>query len=422
MKPAPTFFEKTVVLLTRVKPQFFSEWAFFYSCCLLVISTTHAQAQSFEGQSFKLGATSLIPELRLDYVSVDNAFRDAVNPVDATGFIVAPAFKWEADRRLLALSATYRGRYGQFSESELDFDDHDLIFRADAAPGTRHRTFGEFVVRQESEEFGTGQSQFATGLTETIEERDIRLQVGYTYGAKDARGNVGGGLAITDRSYNDLGPITDGDDFTAVAPYTFFSYRISPDTRFRTELRFTSFDFDQDTRDRDAISLLGGLDLNATERTGGRVRLGVTRSDFDMEQISDETTFVADINVFFRPRSYSRLDLLFSRDLATVDDDTNGVGESVVDDIRLSWKHGWTSRVSTTLELESERADRECPNIDTVTSGVSLEFDINVRRWLAFGAGVGTSRRTVDSCDPADDSDSREFDRDSVGVHVRMTL
>jgi len=387
----------------------------------LMLSSSLAHAQSFRGQPLRLGETTFIPEVRLDYVSIDNAFNTSINEQEASGFIVAPAVEWEADRRLLELNASYRGRYGSFSESALNFTDHDLRASLAAAPAKKHRTAFNFRLLQEAEEFGTGQAAFVAGQDDQVVDTSTSLSAGYTYGARDARGNIGAGFSFLNKSYNDLGTITDGDDYTAFGPFLAFSYRISADTRLLVETRLFAQDYDADSRDRNTISFLVGADLEATDRTGGRIRLGLSEADFDAAGIEDRTTFVADVDLYYRPRQHSRFDLSVRRDLATVDASADGVGESVRDDVQFTWAYGWTSRFSTRLRIDTDRIDRVCPNIDTLTSGVSLNFDIGIRRWLSVGAGAGISRRTADACDVEDDG-SRDYQRNSLGVHVTMTL
>ena len=387
------------------------------------MSMHNASAQSFEGQPVRLGATRLIPEVRLEYENVDNAFRSNDNEVDADGFIVAPAVSFEADRRLLELNATYRGRFGTFSESALDFVDHDLRASVEAKPATRHNVSANFRYLQEAEDFGTGQAIFETNADDQIIDRTASLNFGYAYGAAAAQGNIGGGLTLVDRTFSGLDDITDGDDSTSIGPFVYFSYRVSPDTRLRLEARFLDRDFDADNRDRSEIGLFAGADLAATDRTGGSVRLGVTESDFDLAGVNNRTTFVADVNVYFQPTSRTRLDLLFGRDFQTVDQAVDGVGESVVDDFRLSWRQNWTARFSTRVNFDVDNIDRECPGtVDTLTSGGSIDFDVNIRRWLSVGAGYGFTRRTADVCDAGQDNDSFEFDLNSYTVHVTATL
>jgi len=387
----------------------------------LLLSSSLAHAQDFDGQPLRLGETTFIPEVRLDYISIDNAFSTNTNQQEATGFIVSPAVEWQADRRLLELNASYRGRYGSFSESALNFTDHDIRASIGAAPATRHRTALSFRFLQEAEEFGTGQAAFFAGQDDQVVDTSTSLNAGYTFGARDARGNIGGGFTFLNRAYNDVGDITSGDDFTTVGPYVAFSYRISPDTRLRLEARFITQDYDADVRDRNTISLLAGADLAATDRTGGRIRFGVSEADFDAADVNNRTTFVADVDLYYRPREHSRFTLNYTRGLETIDASADGVGESVRDDIQLAWRYDWSSRFGTRLAIDADLIDRVCPNIDTLSTGASLGFDVQIRRWVSIGAGVSTRRRTADACDAPED-DSLDYQRNSVAATITMTL
>lgn len=380
------------------------------------------QARDFQGQSFAIGETSLTPELRLDYLSTDNAFLSTTDPQEATAFVLSPSVNWVANRRLLELSASYRGKYASYSESVLDYTDHDLSLQVQAAPATRHRVGAELTLHQEHEELGTGQTQLDTNLEDQIVTTDVILNTNYAYGAVNAQGNVGGGLTLVSRSFNDVGPITEGDDYSNIWPYAYFSYRLSPDTRFRAEIRYAVLDYDEDLRDRSELTLLGGLDLAATSRSGGRVRLGVTNANYDNASVSDSTEFVADIDLYFKPKSYSRFDLTFQRNLDTVDGDPAGVAESVQDNATLVWTQDWTARITTKLLLETDRVDRTCPNIDTITDSAGLEVSVNIRRWIAVGAGVGTRQRSATACVQGDGSNELEFDETVYGLHVMATL
>jgi len=52
---------------------------FLLLAILVLVSNSMAHAQSFRGQPLRLGETTFIPEVRLDYVSVDNAFNSNTN-------------------------------------------------------------------------------------------------------------------------------------------------------------------------------------------------------------------------------------------------------------------------------------------------------------------------------------------------------
>jgi len=373
-------------------------------------------------QAVKLGDTNLTPTLRLDYVTVDNTFRSADDPVGTSGLIVSPSLSWVADRRLLALSAGYDGRYGAYDESARDFDDHRIAFGVDSAPGTRHRLNGRFLLNRSHEEVGTGQTRFLNNPDDQIETTASTLRLGYVYGAASAKGNVGTGIIFSAVSYDNFDEITDGDDYSAVRPYVTFSYRLSPDTRLVAETRYGVVDYDDDRRDRSEISVLGGFDLKATSRTGGSVRLGVTNASYDTQGIEDSSTFVADVDLFFSPRTFSRFSVSFNRDLNTVDNDAAGARQSTVDKLGISWSQEWSSRLSSRLAYELERFDRTCPNNGTDTGTIALEVGVNIRRWVSVGLSASNSQRTVGDCSGLREPGAADYDVNNLGAFVFVTL
>lgn len=381
-----------------------------------------ANAQELDKQWVKVGETRVIPELRLDYVSVDNAFYDSSNPVESTGILLSPSVTWEADRRLLKLSAAYSGVYGNYSESNLNFNDHDITFRIDAARGARHRAFGEFTIEKTHENLGTGQTTFTPNVTEQVESTRVGLNAGYTFGVASAKGNVGVGLIVGTQTFNDVATITEGDDNSEITPYVFFSYRLSPDTRFVTEASFKLTDYDEDRRDRTEIGTLVGLDMAATARTGGSLRFGVSQADFDVAGVSDTSQVISDVNLYFRPRSYSRFDLVFSRRFVTVDNDDTGAGASLVNSGRLSWRHAWSSRFSTLASLGLTQNERNCPNNDTASNSAGIAFNVEIKRWLTVGAGVTSVSRTVDLCDSTLTQSDFDAEGTTLGFHVIGSL
>lgn len=390
--------------------------AVFLSISLGTVQNVQAQ------QSIKVGETKVIPKLRLDYVSVDNAYFASSNPIEVTGVLLSPRVSWEAERRLLKISVSYDGVYGSYSEPELDFNDHDLTFRIDTSPGVRHRAFGEFSVSRSFEPLGTGQTTFVENPTKQVVSTQVRLETGYTFGVASAKGNLGGGLRIGTQTFNDVGEITQGDDNSEITPYAFFSYRLSPDTRFVTEVRFRLTDYDEDRRDRTEIGVLAGFDIAATERTGGRLRFGISQADYNTVGVSDTSQAISDVNLYFNPRSYSRLELTFSRTFITVDQDNTGPGAALVNSGRLTWNHEWTSQFSTLASLGLTQIERNCPNNDSAANSAGLEINVKVKSWLTAGAGVKSTSRTAALCDPTVATDGFDADSTSVGIHVIGSL
>ena len=379
-------------------------------------------AQEPDGQSFRIGDTELIPEATIKFVHNDNIYNSHENPTESSGVVVSPSVNWVADRRLLKLSASYSGAYGVYDESILNFTDHNLSFRAAALPAKRHRAFAEFNFSRSHEEIGTGQTVSDPDVTDEVVSNTTSLEAGYVFGSSNAKGNIGGGLILSTQTFNDLGEVTEGDDNSVLKPYAFLSYRLSADTRLVGEVRYSVFDFEEDRRDRAELAFLTGVDLNPTARSGGRIRLGVSRAVFDTQGISDRTTLISDISVYYNIRTYSKLNLTYNRRLQTLDDDDSGAGEAIVDNLRFSWNHNWSARVFSTVGYGLSINDRECPNIDTTTNGYGFSLNTKIRRWLTVGAGVDLRQRTADYCDNSQEIESADSDQTIMSVFVKSTL
>lgn len=383
-----------------------------------------AGVQAQEAASIKVGETQLTPAVRLDYLSIDNLYRKGINPVSGSAVLVKPELVWRADRRLLTLDAMYSGEYGTFSEDGLDYDNHNFRLRGYANLSSKQRLSTSLSFLKRVEEQGTGQADtLLIAQDEQIEISGITAQAEYGYGALDALGNLRGGLSVGSVSYANLAEITNGDDYSFIEPYGIFSLRLSPDTRILAEVRFATYDFDDNRRDRSQVSLLTGLELSATSKLSGDARIGVTKATFDQNNNDDTTALIAEVGLVYSPVSYSQFRIDFDRDLQTVDQSSNNAGRYVFDDATIAWTHAWSSRFQTLATFNLTNTDRECPGIDGQTMGVGLELNLQVRRWLQFGISGAQTNRTVTSCDGTTAGlEALEYDRSVVGAHIRATL
>lgn len=421
-----------------------------------ILGSTPALAQQQAGRAFKLGEADVIPAVEIEFVSDSNAFLEADDPDEATGVIVSPEVEWRADRRLLTLRAGYSGEYGSFSEDSLGYDDHLLVFSVRSDFTARRRLGVEISFANDHEDLGTEKTRGrGQAFGSPVESNIFTVEANYTYGANTARGNVTAGLLVETVSFsdpedgdgivNDQGNLivddqnnviengdgdglTDGDSFSLIRPYGLFTLRLSPDTRLLTELRFAQFDFDNDRRDRSEVTLLAGVQFSGSSKTGGSAKVGGTLATFAEEGIEDQTELVADVNLFFLPRTYSLLSLTFSRELDNLTDPDNvdGVNEiqATRDRGRFSWRHDWTERFNTIARADVSNIDRDCRN-DVLISSAGLELNILPRRWIEFGISGRVEERagSTNNCvNELEEPDRLDYEQEVVGVHVRVTL
>lgn len=393
---------------------------------VLLMSTGTAHAQDEDQQSLKLGDADLYPSVRLSYVSNDNVYLTSDDVESATGTRLQPELLFRADKRNLAFKIDYQGDYGIYSNDDLDYDDHALVLSTDAEFGVRRRGNASLEFFRSHYDLGTEQtSGVGKALGEEARYQDVKMNASFTYGAKDAQGNVEAGLFYRDRNFDALYDgtvdLTTDDDHTLVRPYGQFSYRLSADTRALFELRYGQYDFPVDRRDRNQITLLTGFSINENRKFSGHAEFGLTRADYyNNVNRKDRTLFVTEGALIYRPTSFAVFKLGFSRELRNTDDVQNTV-QDVIDELRLTWNHEWSSRVSSRSNLGWRRVSRDCPRATSNTVAAGVELGVKVRRWVEVGAGVSGQSKESDVCagEPAADDD---HDRILGSVFVRLTL
>jgi len=382
--------------------------------CLFIVGATlcsvPAFAQQQEGRAFKIGEADVVPAVEIEYISNSNAFLEQADETKTTAVVVSPELTWLADQRLLQIKAGYSGEYASYSEDALNYDDHLLEFSVDSDFSARSRLGVDLSFANEHEDLGTERTRgLGASFGSPVESNIFTVNADYTYGGRVARGNATVGLLVQTISFTDPDDgdvagenVTDGDDFSLIQPYARFSLRLSPDTRVLTEFRFNQFDFDANTRDRSEITLLAGVEFSGSQKTGGSAKIGGTLATYTEDVIEDQTELVADINVFFLPRTYSRFSLSFSRELdnLTDPDSADQAGNNLVqatrDRAQFSWRQDWSTRFNTIARATATNIDRDCLN-DVLTTGYGFEANVLPRRWVEFGLSAGVSERAGSS-------------------------
>ena len=190
-------------------------------------------------------------------------------------------------------------------------------------------------------------------------------------------------------------------------------------------IRFGTFDFDSDLRDRTEITTSIGLSFAGTGKTGGEARIGATSANFDDAAVEDTTLFSAAIDMYYEPSSISRFDLQYTRQLDNVD--ALGAGslasDSIDDIFDLVWTYDWSGFVTTRALLSAELRSRDCPALGTDEFSGGFEVGIRPRRWVEIGAGFTQGTRSTDDCaELAVEDGSLDFDRQQISLFVRATL
>lgn len=389
------------------------------SLLLSGVSNLHAQQSSI-----KVGEADLLPSVRVDYFSLDNAFRSSENEVDATGVSVAPSAVLVANRKGLEIEAGYNGMFASYSEDELNFDDHTIYGTVAAVISKRKRLFGSASISLGHEPLGTNFTEGdAIPGSEQVENAKFDARLSYRYGAPTARINLTGGLGLNSLTYRNREDLTDGRDYFSVNPFANLSYRLSADTRALLELRVRNVTYDNSLLDRNEIELLTGLSFRGTGKTGGNALIGVSSSSYSDGGREDDSVLAVDIGLYYLPTTFSRIDLKARRAF----NDQDGVNlqassTQTVDDVAsVRWRNQWSGFVSSTASLTLQTKNRDCPTASTQTLSAGVQVAVKPRRWIELGTGFSSTDRTADSC-TGEDSSGLDYGFQRISVFLNISL
>ena len=425
---------KSPHMSSRILPRALPRVALLLGIMLSPVFTQPAIAQIDDvAAAIKIGESDLTPTVRFDYFQTNNAFltnpdqAGVSDPTEATAFLISPRVEWQADRRLFTLTGIYEGAYASYSESQLNYADHSLRAIADAQLSSRQRLRFRAAFDFAHQPLGTG---FTLGIGDDdvsqVEFINTILQAAYTYGAAAARGNVQVGLNVLSRSYQNQAALTNGAGYTAIRPFGVFALRLSSDTRAITTVRFGSFIFDNSNLDRNDLTLLTGLRFAATGKFGGEFQVGASLSEFELASRVDQTSFIAEAELFYEPTTFSRFELIGSRELENDSGSPLNTGTvlAITDEAKLNWQHEWSSRLFHVANLSYRVENGDCPESGSLTE-FSGRFEMNLvlRRWLHVGASFAGQTRESTQCAAQQAAENVfNFDAQIIGAHIRATL
>ncbi len=192
--------------------------------------------------------------------------------------------------------------------------------------------------------------------------------------------------------------------------------------RALAELRLGNTGFDNSRKDRSDTTILLGVDIAATGKLSGQIKLGSTLTDYDNDRLRDTSELVIRTQLNYAPVDYSVFSLVVNRETDKLSDNAAADNAaSVTDLVQLNWRHYWSSRFFHRAGISRSATDRECPSGDGVTNLARYEFNLQFSRWLEFGIGGSAENRETTLCDPTSVDDTN-FDRTQIGVHLRATL
>ncbi|WP_397448279.1 outer membrane beta-barrel protein [Pseudomonas sp. NA-150] len=342
--------------------------------------------------------------------SYDDNFRELEHDVQASWVTkLAPSFELKAEDRNSATRVIWEPTRYIY---------HDHTDASNTAQDLRADSIMEFTDRQrlklelQARKWEDTTSTAVKGINDKVDSK--RVNGVYTYGARSAANQLDFGAHYEQLRYDNSDGINDDKERNTDGISTTWYHRIGSKTRSLLEYNHTRFDYLQSNSLRSSKSdaLLAGAEWDMTARTTGKVRLGFEHKNFDKSESKDLNNPTWQVDLQWKPRTYSTFSFLARQAMAEGDDGSDAVKETFT---QFGWRHGWTERITTVAQVGVGRYVYEGENRTDNLQDYSLAVVYEMRRWLDLG--LGYQFRTNDS-----DADNQGFNRHVLQVSFDVHL
>jgi hypothetical protein len=295
---------------------------------------------------------------------------------------------------------------------------HDEPDASNTAQRVRLNSIMEFTDRHrlkldaEARKYERTTSTAVDGINDKI--RSNRVNGLYTYGARSADNQIDLGANYAQLRYGNSDGINDDKERNTTGLATTWYHRIGSNTRGLLEYDHTVFDYLQSDSRLDSTSnaVLAGAEWDFTARTSGKVRVGYERKNFDDSSVDDLSNPTWQVDLRWKPRTYSTFSFVARQAMAEGDDGADAVKTTSA---LFGWRHGWTERITTVAEVGLSRLDYQGQNRTDDLRDYNLAVEYAMRRWLDIE--LGYRYRNDDS-----DADNQSFERNIFLLSFNVSL
>jgi hypothetical protein len=236
----------------------------------------------------------------------------------------------------------------------------------------------------------------------------------YTYGAKSADNQIDFGANYDELRYDNADGVNDDKERNTTGLTSTWYHRLGSNTRSLLEYDHTRFDYLQSNSPRSSNSdaVLAGAVWDITARTTGKVRIGYEKKNFDSSQSKDLDNPTWQIDLQWKPRTYSTFTFVARQALAEGDDGADAVKSTFT---QVGWRHGWTERITTVAQAGVGRYVYEGQNRTDNLQDYNLAVMYAMRRWLDIELGYRFR-------DNSSDADNESYTRNVVHISFNVSL
>jgi hypothetical protein len=376
---------------------------------LIVISLYPGAAWSLDPQAINIYGFDFTPTL-LFSESYDDNFRELDRGRQSSMVTkVAPSFELKAEDRNSATRLIWQPTRYIY---------HDHPDASNTAQRVRLDSIMEFTDRHRLKLEGEARKYERTTSTAVdginVKIRTNRVNGLYTYGAKSAANQIDLGASYAQLRYDNSDDINKDKERNTTGLTTTWYHRIGSNTRGLLEYDHTVFDYLlSDSRlNSTSNAVLAGAEWDFTARTTGKVRLGYERKNFDDSSVKDLSNPTWQVDLRWKPRTYSTFSFVARQALAEGDDGADAVKTSSA---LFGWRHGWTERITTVAEAGLARYEYEGQNRTDNLRDYNFAVEYQMRRWLDIELGY---RHRNDNSD----ADNHSFERNIFLLSFNVSL
>ncbi len=374
---------------------------------LFMIYLCSGTAWSLDPQSIDIYGFDFTPTL-LFSESYDDNFRELERAQSSLVTKVAPTFELKAEDRNSATRLIWQPtRYIYHDDSDASNTAQRLRLNSIMEFTDRHR----LKLDAETRKYERTTSTAVDGVNDKI--RSNRINGLYTYGARSAANQIDLGASYAQLRYDNSGGINDDKERDTTGLTTTWYHRIGSNTRGLLEYDHTVFDYESNSRlNSTSDAVLAGAEWDFTARTTGKVRVGYERKNFDDSDVDDLSNPTWQVDLRWKPRTYSTFSFVARQAMAEGDDGADAVKTTTA---LVGWRHGWTERITTVAEVGLGRYEYEGQDRTDDLRDYNLAVEYAMRRWLDIE--LGYRYRNDDS-----DADNQSFERNIFLLSFNVSL
>lgn len=330
-------------------------------------------------------------------------YSDAQSPESSTVFVIEPGVAFLSERGGNKYQVAYQVSSGFYTDSSDDnYVDHKLSTNNEVILNTRNALSLNYSYLFLHEERGTGilaGDALSTIASEPVEYAIHDASVVHAYGSNNAKGRVETTLRLQDRKYNNYRDLQDTQfsqlstkfkDYFEYGGGVAFYYRALPATSLLFEIDVTQRDYDlndpvtNNSQDSFDVFYLTGATWDITGKTTGKVRLGLQNKTYDDSTKDDFSGFSWDLDLEWKPLSYSTITVSAAQRARDPDQGSNYVDETSFDG---SWKHYWLSHLFTnaTAQFVFDDYSTSSRKDDLIKVGLALGYELREYAELNLG-------------------------------------